>query len=85
VRAAQSILSAYCATTGIGLYRRGGIAYRDDQTAFNWCARPIVCIEMGHLSNESEDLLLTNAAFQDKMALGIYKGILGYFHPEESE
>ncbi len=85
VRAAQSVIDAYCAATGLGLRMRGGISYRDDQTGFNWCTRPIICIEMGHLSNETEDLLLTNAAFQDKMAFGIYMGILGYFHPEELE
>ena len=85
VRAAQSVIDAYCAATGLGVRMRGGITYRDDQTGFNWCTRPIICIEMGHMSNETEDLLLTNAAFQDKMAFGIYQGILGYFHPETTD
>ena len=29
--------------------------------------------------NEKEDLLLADTAFQDRMALGIYNGILEYF------
>ncbi|MBR2644205.1 MAG: N-acetylmuramoyl-L-alanine amidase [Clostridia bacterium] len=85
VRAAQEVIDAYCAATGLGLRKNAAILYRDDQTGFNWCKRPIICIEMGHLSNETEDLLLTNAAFQDKMAFGIYMGIIGYFHPEKTD
>ena len=84
VRAATAILEQYCAATGLKLRRRGGISYRDDQALFNWCTRPVICIEMGHLSNESEDLLLTNDAFQDKMAFGIYAGILACFGPEST-
>ena len=85
VRAATAIIESYCAVTGIGMRKHGGITYRTDQTGFNWCKRPIVCIEMGHMSNETEDLLLTNAAFQDKMALGIFEGILTYFSSEATE
>lgn len=85
VRAAQAIIESYCAATDLPLRKNNGITYRDDQTGFNWCTRPVICIEMGYLSNESEDLLLTNDAFQDKMALGIYLGILGYFQPERTE
>ena len=85
VRAASAIIERYCAVTGLRERKNAGIAYRSDQTGFNWCKRPIVCIEMGHLSNEKEDLLLTNSAFQDKMAFGILDGILAYFNPEASE
>ena len=85
VRAAQSVIDAYCAATGLGLRKNNAISYRDDLTVFNWCKRPIICIEMGHLSNETEDLLLTNDAFQDKMAFGIYMGIIRYFHPEHTD
>ena len=85
VRAASAIIDSYCAATGIGVRKHSGITYRRDQTVFNWCNRPIVCIEMGHMSNETEDLLLTNAAFQDKMAFGISEGILTYFNSEATE
>lgn len=85
VRAAKEIVSAYCERTGIAQRSHNGVAYRDDLTCFNWCERPVVCLEMGHLSNETEDLLLTNDAFQDKMADGILEGILAYFNSEASE
>ncbi len=82
VRAAQTILERYCAETGLETRKRSGIVYREDQALFNWCNRPIICLEMGHLSNETEDLLLTNGAFQDKMAVGVYRGIVSYLVPD---
>ena len=84
VRAATAIIEQYCAATGLSMRKRSGLSYSAEQTGFNWCKRPIVCIEMGHLSNETEDLLLTSDSFQDKMAFGIYSGILVYFDPEST-
>lgn len=75
-RAAEIILNTYCAETGLN---NRGIMVRSDQTGFNWCDRPIINLEMGHMSNAAEDELLTDPDFQDEMALGIYYGILKYF------
>ena len=77
VRAAKKILAAYGEATGISVKK--GITYRDDQTGFNWCERPTVNIEMGHMTNKEEDYKLTDSAFQKKMAEGIKNGILAYF------
>lgn len=77
VRAAKKILAAYGEETGISVKK--GITYRDDQTGFNWCERPTVNIEMGHMTNKEEDYKLTDKAFQKKMAEGIKNGILAYF------
>ena len=85
VRAATALLEQYCAATGLSTRKQNGITYSDSQTGFNWCTRPIICLEMGHLSNETEDLLLTSEAFQDKMALGILRGIIAYFNPDALE
>ena len=82
IRAAQVILKAYCAETGLSMRYKDGITYRNDQTGFNWCTRPIINIEMGHLSNPSEDALLSDPAFQVKMARGLFNGILQYFRPD---
>ena len=41
------------------------MTYRSDQTGFNWCTRPIINIEMGHLSNPDDDKLLSDEAFQN--------------------
>ncbi len=77
VRAAELILASYGRVTGMDISR--GITYRGDQTGFNWCERPVVNIEMGHMTNEHDDLLLTDADFQQLMAQGIYEGILDCF------
>ena len=82
VQAAQTILAAYCAETGLPTRYQDGITYRSDQTGFNWCERPIINIEMGHLSNPSEDALLSDPDFQVKMARGLFNGILQYFRPD---
>lgn len=80
LRAASCIINSYCALTGFEMRgASGGITERSDQTGFNWCSRPIVNIEMGHLTNAEEDLLLTSTDFQNLMAAGIYDGIVDYF------
>ena len=82
VQAATLILAAYCQETGLPTRYKDGITYRSDQTGFNWCERPIINIEMGHLSNPAEDALLSDPAFQQRMAQGLFNGILQYFRPD---
>lgn len=77
VRAAETILSAYGEATGVNIRR--GLTYRSDQTGFNWCERPVVNIEMGHMTNPEEDRKLTDPDFQVKMAEGLYQGVLAFF------
>ena len=79
VSAAKTILAAYLAETGLPMRYKEGMTYRGDQTGFNWCTRPIMTIEMGHLTNPAEDALLSTDAFQQKMAYGLYQGILTVF------
>lgn len=81
--AAEKILDAYGQATGIPTDK--GITYRDDQAGFNWCQRPVVNIEMGHLTNPEEERLLIDTAFQKTMAQGIYNGIFLYFQQSRLE
>ena len=41
--------------------------------------RPIINIEMGHLSNPDDDALLSDPEFQKKMAEGLCSGIVQFF------
>ena len=52
-----------------------GIVTRKDLTGFNWSRVPVVLIEMGFLSNPEEDKLLNSSDYQNKIALGLTKGI----------
>jgi len=81
IAAAGTIIAIYCADTGLPMVREkdSGLTYRSDQTGFNWCERPIVCIEMGHLSNAEDDALFSDPAFWDVAAAALCRGIAGYF------
>lgn len=79
VKAAQTVLAAYLAETGIPMRYKDGMTYRGDQTGFNWCERPIINIEMGHLSNPDDDALLSKDDFQKTMAQGLCNGIVQFF------
>lgn len=41
---------------------------------------PIAIVECGFLSNEEEEKLLQTEEYQDKLAWGIYVGIMNYFY-----
>ena len=41
---------------------------------------PISIVECGFLSNKEEEKMLLTDEFQDKLAWGIYNGIMDYFH-----
>ena len=78
VRAAECIINAYCAQTGFAMAKKG-VSGRTDQTGFNWCERPVCNIEMGYMTNQHDDELLTDANMQKRMAQGIFNGIMDYF------
>ena len=58
-----------------GMYNRG-ITERSDLTGFNWSKVPVVLVELGFMSNPSEDNLLNDDAYEDKLAKGLCNGIL---------
>ena len=41
---------------------------------------PISIVECGFLSNPEEEKMLLTDEYQDKLAWGIYNGIMDYFH-----
>ena len=61
-----------------GAYSRG-LKYRSDQTGFCWSSVPVCNIEMGYMTNESEDKLLVTDAYQNKITDGLVEGFLNYF------
>lgn len=72
----QCILKQYCKSTGI---KSRGLSKRDDLTGTNWSKIPVTLIEMGFLSNASEDRFMQKGGNQEKMAEGIAEGIDDYF------
>lgn len=55
-----------------------GIVARGDMTGFNWSQVPAILVEVGFLSNPEEDRLLNMDEFQQKLAQGVYNGIIKY-------
>ncbi len=72
----QFILDAYCDATG---FENRGVTYADNMTGINWSTIPVTIVEMGFMTNESDDLKMSDPDFQDTMASGIADGIDAYF------
>ena len=72
----EALLSAYCKETGL---RSRGISYRDDLTGTNWSTVPTALIELGFMTNSTEDRFMASTAGQKKMVQGLADGINAYF------
>jgi len=55
-----------------------GLQERADFTGFNWSDVPVILVEMGFMTNPTEDRLLATAAYQRRAALGLCRGTLRY-------
>ena len=63
--------------TALGFPDRG-LQERSDFTGFNWADVPVILVEMGFMTNPTEDRLLATAAYQRRAALGLCRGTLRY-------
>jgi N-acetylmuramoyl-L-alanine amidase len=55
-----------------------GLQERSDFTGFNWSDVPVILVEMGFMSNPTEDRLLARQAYQRRAAVGLCRGTLRY-------
>jgi N-acetylmuramoyl-L-alanine amidase len=55
-----------------------GLQERADFTGFNWSNVPVVLVELGFMTNPSEDRLLATAAYHRRAALGLCRGTLQF-------
>ena len=75
-RLAEDILTAYCDSTG--MYNRG-IQTTDTMTGINWSTMPVTILEMGFMTNPTDDVNMEDPDYQEKMVSGIVTGIDAYF------
>lgn len=73
---AECILDGYCTKASFDSL---GIQYYDNMTGINWSRLPVMILEMGFMTNESDDLRMADPAVQAQMAEGIADGIDAYF------
>ena len=77
---AECILSAYCEKAS---FTSLGIQYYDNMTGINWSKLPVMILEMGFMTNQSDDLRMSDASVQLLMAEGIADGIDLYFEKKD--
>ena len=72
----SSLISAYCDATNIS---NRGLFVRNDLTGTNWSTIPVALIEMGFMTNSSDDRYMASSKGQKKMAEGLADGLDAYF------
>ena len=70
------VLDAYVAETGIS---KEYVWETDTMSGINWSQVPVTILEMGYMSNPSEDEKMQDPDFQKVMVTGIANGIEDYF------
>ncbi|MBA3380707.1 MAG: N-acetylmuramoyl-L-alanine amidase, partial [Actinobacteria bacterium] len=55
-----------------------GLQERSDFTGFNWADVPVILVEMGFMTNRTDDRLLARAAYQQRAAVGFCRGTLRF-------
>lgn len=55
-----------------------GVRESDEYTGLNWSTVPSMLMELGYMSNRAEDILLNTPEYQDKMIIGMVRGICAY-------
>lgn len=68
----EKVLKAMCKTTGA---QNRGVMYTNSMTGINWSKVPVTIVEMGFMSNPSEDRKMASASYQKKIVKGIADGI----------
>jgi N-acetylmuramoyl-L-alanine amidase len=55
-----------------------GLQKRPDFTGFNWSDVPVILVEMGFMTNPTEDRLLATNAYRQRAAVGLCRGTLRF-------
>lgn len=73
---AEDVLTSYCAATGLA---NDGMLLADNMTGLNWSTIPSMILEMGFMTNQSDDTKMADSGFRQRMVQGIADGIDIYY------
>lgn len=68
----ECILNAYCEATGM---KNRGVTGNDTMTGINWSTNPVALIELGFMTNATDDANMQDATYQERMVYGIANGV----------
>lgn len=72
----EAVIQAYCDSCGM---KNNGVQLFDNMTGINWSSVPVIILEMGFMTNETDDKNMQNAEYQERMVQVIANGIDNYF------
>ena len=73
---ASCIIDSYCNATGLA---NKGVISADNMTGTNWSTVPVAILEMGFMSNYTEDQNMSSPKYQEKMMTSVADGLDNYF------
>lgn len=72
----QNVLDNFCAATGAGKHY---VWETDTMSGINWSQMPVTILEMGYMTNPTEDTNMSTEDYQNRMVQGIANGIDAYY------